>query len=178
MGEITLPIVLQLLQTAGILVGIFYYIMTIRTNQRNQEIALKNQELTLKAQEQALESRQAQLLSSFMAMWLTSDSLHNAIGYWFNQPKMEYEEFKERYPRDSDGFKDIMRFFDFYEFIGLLTKWRLVDKELVDDMFTLQWDKYGPIIKGMQEDIGSTRLYEHYEWLAKARLSVRNAQES
>ena len=46
--------VLSTLQTVGILVGIFYYIMTIRTNQRNQDIAIRNQELTL-------ETRQAQL---------------------------------------------------------------------------------------------------------------------
>lgn len=163
---------LQILQTAGIFVGIVYYITIMRNAQKTRELTLESQELTRKAQEQALESRQAQLLSNFMGMWLTSDSLHDAILYWFNQPKMEYKEFKERYPRDSDGFKDIMLFFDFYEFIGLITKWKLVYKKLVDDMFSLQWDKYGPIIKGMQEDLGSTRMFEHYEWLAKSLLSA------
>ena len=64
--QVTFQILFQFLQTVGILVGVFYYIMTIRTNQRNQEISLKNQQLTLqsqeltrKAQEQALETRQA-----------------------------------------------------------------------------------------------------------------------
>jgi hypothetical protein len=59
--QITFQTIFQFLQTVGILVGVYYYIMTIRTNQRNQEIALRNQELTLKTQEQALETRQAQL---------------------------------------------------------------------------------------------------------------------
>ena len=152
--------------------------MTIRTNQRNQEIAQKNQELSLKAQEQALETRQAQLLSSFTGMMLTSDSLYNAMTYWFNHPEIGYEEFKEQYPRGSKGFQDMGRLLGFYELIGLLSKWKLVDEELVDDMFALQWDKLGPIVKGMQEDWGSTGWYENYEWLAKTRQKARNAQKS
>jgi hypothetical protein len=59
--QITFQTIFQFLQTVGILVGVFYYISTIRTNQRNQEISLRNQELTLKAQEHAAETRQAQL---------------------------------------------------------------------------------------------------------------------
>ena len=176
--QVTFQTLFQFLQTVGILVGVFYYIMTIRTNQRNQEIALKNQELTLKAQEQALESRQAQLLSSFAGMTLTSDSQFNAMMYWFDHPEIGYEEFREQYPRGSDGFQDLMRLFGFYELIGLLSKWKLVDEELVDDMFALQWDKFEPIVKGMQEDWGSTGWWENYEWLAKARQKARNDQKS
>jgi len=61
MVEITYQMVLSTLQTLGILVGIFYYVMTLRNQRKNQEISLRKQELTLKAQEQALETRQAQL---------------------------------------------------------------------------------------------------------------------
>jgi len=46
MAEITAQIILSTIQTIGRLVGIFYYIMTLRINLRNQEISLKNQELT------------------------------------------------------------------------------------------------------------------------------------
>ena len=34
--------------------GVIYHIMTLRTNQRNKEIALKNQELSLEAQDMLL----------------------------------------------------------------------------------------------------------------------------
>lgn len=98
--------------------------------------------------------------------------------YWFNHPKIEYEEFKEQYPRGSDAFNYLMRFFGLYELIGLLSKREFVDAELVDDMFALQWDKHEPIVKGLQEDWGSTGWFENYKWLAKARQSARNAQES
>ena len=104
--QVTFQTLFQFLQTVGILVGVYYYISTIRTNQRNQE-------LTRKAQEQALETRQAQLLSSFAGMTITSDSLFNAMMYWFDHPVIEYEEFRERYPRGSDGFQDLMRLFFF-----------------------------------------------------------------
>ena len=39
--QITFQTLFQFLQTVGILVGVFYYIMTIRANQRNQELTLK-----------------------------------------------------------------------------------------------------------------------------------------
>jgi replicative DNA helicase len=46
MVEITYQMVLSTLQTIALIVGIYYYIMTIRANQRNQEISLKNQQLS------------------------------------------------------------------------------------------------------------------------------------
>jgi hypothetical protein len=49
MVEITLPIVLQILQTVGILVGIVYYITIMRNSQRTRELSLQAQELDLKA---------------------------------------------------------------------------------------------------------------------------------
>ncbi len=128
--QITFQTIFQFLKTVGILVGVFYYIMTIRTNQRNQEIAQKNQELTLRAQEQALETRQAQLLSGFAGMTLTNDGQYNAMMYWFDHPEIGYEEFREQYPRDSKGFQDMFRLFGFYELIGTLSKWKLVDNNL------------------------------------------------
>ena len=62
--QVTFKTIFQFLQTAGILAGVFYYIMTIRTYQRNQEIGSRNQELTL-------ETKQAQL---FMNIFNTFSS--------------------------------------------------------------------------------------------------------
>ena len=39
--------VFQFLQTVGILVGVFYYVMTIRANQRNQRIQLETRQAAL-----------------------------------------------------------------------------------------------------------------------------------
>ena len=61
MVEITLPLVLQIIQTVSLVVGIVYYLIIMRNSQRTRELTLRSQELTRKAQEQALETRQAQL---------------------------------------------------------------------------------------------------------------------
>jgi hypothetical protein len=47
MVEITLPIVLQLLQTAGLLVGIVYYITIMRNSQRTQQMQLETRQVQL-----------------------------------------------------------------------------------------------------------------------------------
>jgi hypothetical protein len=49
--QLTFQTVFQFLQTVGILVGVFYYIMTIRANQRNQELSIKSQESTLETRQ-------------------------------------------------------------------------------------------------------------------------------
>ena len=69
MIEITYQMILSTLQTAGLLVGIFYYIMVLRNQQKNQEISLRNQELTLKSQALATETRQAQLFMQLFDRW-------------------------------------------------------------------------------------------------------------
>jgi len=46
MVDITYQMVLSTIQTVSLVVGITYYIMTIRANKRNQEISLKNQQLS------------------------------------------------------------------------------------------------------------------------------------
>jgi hypothetical protein len=61
MVELTLPIMLQILQTAGIFVGIVYYITIMRNAQRTRQLTLESQELARKAQEHMLETRQAQM---------------------------------------------------------------------------------------------------------------------
>ena len=47
MVDITLPIVLQIVQTAGILVGIVYYIAIMRNNQRTQQMQLETRQAQL-----------------------------------------------------------------------------------------------------------------------------------
>jgi hypothetical protein len=51
MVEITIPIVLQFIQTSGIIVCIFYYIMNLRYTRKNQQMTLA--------------TRQAQILHRF-----------------------------------------------------------------------------------------------------------------
>ena len=47
MAEITYQVVLSTLQTFGLLVGIFYYVMTLRNQQKNQQLALETRQAQL-----------------------------------------------------------------------------------------------------------------------------------
>jgi len=68
MVEITLPIILQIVQTVALVVGIIYYLTIMRNQQRTRE-------LTLKAQEHATETRQAQLFMQIYDKWSDPDFL-------------------------------------------------------------------------------------------------------
>ena len=68
---IELSTIRDLVAIFGVIAGFSYYVLTVRANQRNQEIAMKNQELMLKAQQQTVETRQAQL---FMQVYNTITS--------------------------------------------------------------------------------------------------------
>jgi hypothetical protein len=52
---VELSVIRDLVAIFGVIAGFSYYVLTVRNNQ-------KNQELSLKAQQQTLETRQAQLL--------------------------------------------------------------------------------------------------------------------
>ena len=172
MVEFTYQVALDTIRTVGILVGIIYYLAILRNTQKTRELTLQSQELTLKAQKQALETRQAQLLSTFSGILLTNDSLYNSMMYWSQQPKFEYEDFKVQHSFGSDSNSSLLRLLSFYELIGVLSRWELVDAELVDDLFVLQWDRFRPIVKGIQEDFGGTGYYENYEWLGESRKGI------
>ena len=62
MAEITYQMVLSTLQTVGLLVGIFYYVTTMRNAQKTRELTLESQELSQKAQEQSLETKTSSTL--------------------------------------------------------------------------------------------------------------------
>ena len=55
MAEITISLILQIVQTVGIIIGIIYYISVMRANQ-------KSQERTLYAQEEAERIRQREMI--------------------------------------------------------------------------------------------------------------------
>jgi hypothetical protein len=155
MVEITIPIVLQFLQTAGILVGIIYYVMTIRTNQRNQQLTL--------------ETRQAQLFQGVFnkldGQWW--DSLH-----MLTQAEIkDYQDFSEKfYPMHETELGIAQnRVGVVLEYIGVLVRENLLDIRFValqiSSATMLFWEKMAPIIQDWRDDAGSQRIYIEVEYL-------------
>jgi hypothetical protein len=55
----------------------------------------------------------------------------------------------------------------FFEGIGILTKRKLVNKELVFELFAvdLLWGKVKPIVEGLRKAINNPHVYEWFEYV-------------
>jgi len=171
MVDVSYQMVLSTLQTAGLLVGIFYYVTTLRNAQKTRELTLQSQELSRNAQEQTLETRQAQL---FMQLYDTfSDPEFLKHQYITNHWEWtDYEDFQERYGvrTNPDTFIHFSSMARFFEGVGVLVKRKLIDPYLVDDLMSGNilefWEKFGESwIKVNQERTNYPQYYEQVEYL-------------
>ena len=127
MVDVSYQMVLSTLQTVGLLVGIYYYIMTLRNSQRNQQLQL--------------ETRQAQLFMQVYREVCTPE-------WWIRQAETHkhdwsnYEEVEEFMGMTSNPkeYGEQSALFAFYEGLGVLVKRKLIDPSMVDDLLS------GPIL--------------------------------
>ena len=160
MVEFTLPIILQIVQTVGILVGIVYYLIIMRNSQRNQELALK-------AQEQALETRQAQLISFLM------DRM-DSVEWWTHYMTIRdaqdrtYDEWEKilQDPIKDGGFSSILEFFNK---VGWLVKKGLIDMETVVENLNAPivrvYEHATPYLREYERRTGRPQVYPNLKYL-------------
>jgi len=162
MVEITLPLVLQILQTVGILVGIVYYMTIMRNAQRTRE-------LTLKAQEQAKETRQAQLLMELYETYRSPEfrKRTQTIG---NLEYTDFDDFWEKYGVDAnpDFWAEWFSVATFFNGIGVLVSRKLLDIDLVEELLSnitdRCWEMMGSIVLEWRKTI-PTQKNRKYELL-------------
>ncbi len=160
MVDITLSIVLQFVQTAGILVGIIYYITIMRHAQ-------KTRDLTLKAQEQTLETRQSQLFMNIYERFADKGFL-DMVSEIRQFDYVDDDDFEKKYGQyDRNKAYAVAAVF---EGIGVLVKRGLIDIQLVNDLMPLTiisvWEKMEPItMKARKSDWGSRYAYKGFEYL-------------
>jgi len=128
MAEITYQMVLSTLQTAGILVGIFYYIMTLRNQQKNREQSEETRkiQLLLRMNENIAERSGSGVdYSEIMAM------------QWDN-----YDDFISKYgvENNPDSYRKRMRIWRQMNVNGLLVR-----DELIDARATVDYIGYGQL---------------------------------
>jgi len=160
--QVTFQTVFQFLQTVGILVGVFYYVMTIRANQRNQELTLKSQQL-------ATDTRQAQL---FLQMYNRLQDILPQFSWedLFNTPVSGFDEYISRYESDEhfrDGFNHLSNFF---EALGVLVKAGYLDIHLIAMMWANMTMSYWnfllkPSLEGIREHYGRKRVWSEAEYV-------------
>ena len=160
MVEITLPIVLQILQTAGILVGIVYYITIMRNAQRTRELTLKAQEETEKARQRDMIIQRSQTYGmDYMRAWYEASNMTD----WD-----DVEDFNEKYRGSESRIKwmYLMRQFT----LARLHLKEGADPELLfylyppTSVMTL-WERFEPVLRYQSERSNDPRMWEPFEYL-------------
>ena len=138
---VDLSLVRDLVTIFGVIAGFSYYVLTVRDNKKNQELALK-------AQEQALETRQAQLFMQFMnpAMSGEKPQYYAEIMDW---EWSDYDEFQRirSDPKNMKGFSEISIYL---ESIGSYVRLGFIPIRLVAVTMSMWvtgfWNKFGSMI--------------------------------
>jgi hypothetical protein len=175
MVELTPQLVLSGLQTAGLLIGILYYIFDMQNKREDQRLANTRQDLMLKSQEQALETRQIQLFLRILdRIW--DDDIQEA--YEVITPLYSnLEEFWQKYREDIKFQRCFFRWAYYWENSGMLVKLGYLPIEFVAASPSIAynvifaWENFKDVVYRFRE-LGSERarfeMWEHlYEELMK-----------
>ena len=175
--------VLSFIQAFGISVGVAYYIVNIRSNQKNQMIAMKNQELMLKAQQDTLETRQIQLFMHFYDMTITKEWTAKFDEILKDWSWTSFDNFMDKYGWEKhldqySKFRDIVRI---YENMGLLVKKGQMDPkfiyEYVGSYPIRVWEKFEPIIVEYRNRVESPPKGMQWEWFEDLYYTLKEVRE-
>lgn len=166
MVAITLSIVLQIVQTTGILVGIIYYITIMRNTQRTRE-------LSLKAQEEAERSRQRELIllrsQSYSLEYTNAYAETVGMDDWNTA-----EEFHKKYGREAnpEAFAKWLYIRSVFNMAGLLLKEEGVDPDLIFQLYAPNaviglWEQQEPLIRETRIRFNHPSYWEAFEFLYK-----------
>jgi len=164
MVEVTLPIVLQMVQTIALIVGIIYYLTIMRNQQRTRELALK-------AQEHATETRQTQI---FMQLYqdFNSEMFHKALMEIVNLEIGDYDGYLQRYDSRVNPDHYAKRAHIWYSFntAGELLRQGIIKPDLVHrlqvgQLVTIVWEKWEHIIRELREKENVPDVWEGFEYL-------------
>ena len=129
MVEITLPIVLQLVQTLGILVAIIYYITIMRNSQRNQKTQMF-----------------MPIYNRIMDPGYRRDFSDIRVWEW-----EDYDDWERKYYYDRDEWAKIMNVFRVYEMVAVLLVRDQIEADLVSDVLSIPtirlWEDLEPVVK-------------------------------
>ena len=158
MVEITLPIMLQLLQTTGILVGIIYYLTIMRNNQKNQQLAE--------------ESRQIQFMIAF-GNQRGEEDMRRGLEL-MNMEWKDYDDYERKYGSDynPDNYAKRMTMWTRFDWMGMLLRRGLIDREVFFElnpgMNSLQhWTKFKDVIYKMRRRYNVPLFGADFEYLAE-----------
>jgi hypothetical protein len=153
MVEITYQMVLSTLQTAGILVGIFYYIMSLRYSRKFQEMTLL--------------TRQSQLLQQVLDKSTSREGMEYARlcrqAEW-----SDYDEWAERYSSDEDYRMAFVYWSECLEATGVYLKEGILDIRSLAlraaSGVIWWWERHRDIIYERRKRLNNRRYCDMWEY--------------
>ena len=153
MVEITYQMVLSTLQTLSIMVGIGYYVLTLR----NQDKA-----------------RQAQLFMQLYNRFSDPEFLDHILEPWGREWN-DIDDYRQKY-LGVEYSRDLVVLMNFFEAFGVLLKKGLIDGDLLYEQiptnaYTL-WEKYEPWAKWVREEANYPQYMRPWEYLANEMKKI------
>ncbi|MFX1589769.1 MAG: hypothetical protein ACFFC1_16590 [Promethearchaeota archaeon] len=111
----------------------------------------------------------ASLFLQLYSIMINDEDMVKAGRWVFNElDKKSFDEFRSKYPKGSEGWKNFQTFGGYMEFLSTLVNRELISEDLIFDLWgSLSWEKLEPIVQGMRKEIEIPRYLENYEVLAK-----------
>jgi hypothetical protein len=148
MVDVTYQMMLSTLQTAGILVGIAYYIITLNYTRKNQEQTLSTRKLTF-------------FHNSFGAFVGSSSGL-KSTRIIDDSRVSSYEEHAELSRNNLEYYEAWYRLFTSLDFWGLYLKRGVVDIDMFAEFnpwwYVRFWNRYKPAVYGARERMGTSYM--------------------
>ena len=113
MVDVSYQMVLSTLQTVGLLVGIYYYLMVLRNQQKNQE--------------QTLKTRNATFYNTLAGHLLSNNQAIKYIGIIQDNPISGVDEYNELWEKKLEYRIAVTWFWNFYETLGDYLREGIID---------------------------------------------------
>jgi hypothetical protein len=138
------------LASAGVIIGIAYYAIELRHQNR---------------------TRDTDLVTDLFAVQ-NSREFQEAYRQVMNLDFADYSDFIRRngtWFSNTPSLVSLSMVLGFYEQLGLLYHKKLIDIKLVTELFSIRrpWEKVRPLIVGLRKDFKQQDLYEWFEYLYK-----------
>lgn len=96
----------------------------------------------------------------------TADEDYQKATDWlvFEMNETNYDDYKNKYPMGSEGYKNFMKISSYAELVGTLVNHEVLSEDLIFDIWgDMMWDKTKPIVYGLRKDLAMPRFLENYE---------------
>jgi len=141
--------------SASVVAGVTYYALQLRHQAR--------------ARQDMVKARQADLLMRLHSAFSTKEMVEAALKYMSSEYK-DYDDFVEKYGLPfAEGQVQTVFFMIgmFFEGIGILLKNKLVQLDLVTDLFAVEmlWLKMKPLAEGLRKQTNNPHFGEWFEYI-------------